>query len=84
MNGCEKKSALRRWILDRDTAIRSQDLADDTPILKERILTSLQIMDLILFLEELGERAIKPDSLHPGAFDTVDTIYETFLQGVAP
>ena len=84
MNGCEKKTALRRWILERNTAIRPQEFVDDTPILKERILTSLQIMDLVLFLEELGKRTIEFESLRPGAFDSVDVIYETFLQDGAP
>ena len=84
MNDCEKKTALRHWILERNTTIRAQELADDTPILKERILTSLQIMDLVLFLEELGKRTIKSESLRPGAFDTVDAIYENFLRNGAP
>lgn len=83
MNRRATKSVLRRWILARNTGIQPQELADDTLILKGRILTSLQLMDLILFLEELRERAIKTDCLRPGAFDTVDAIYETFLQEIA-
>jgi hypothetical protein len=77
------RSALREWILTRNLHMRPEDLADDTSILKARIITSLHLMDLILFLEHIGASAMTPDRLHPGAFDTIDTICRTFLESDA-
>ena len=44
---------LRHWVLAKNGKIRPEELDDHTPILEQRIITSLQVMDLILFLEQL-------------------------------
>jgi len=79
----DTRSALREWILARNPHMQREELADDTPILKQRIVTSLQLMELILFLEQLQKRVITPDRCRPGAFDTIDTICQTFFGGDA-
>lgn len=79
MNTLDAKSALREWILARNRRVRPEELKDDTPILRQRVITSLQLMDLILFLEELGAKSITIDRMRPGAFDSIDTICRAFF-----
>ena len=58
------------------------DLADDTPIIDQRIISSLQLMDLILMLERLSDSPIDVEMLKPGAFRDINTIYRNFLDRV--
>lgn len=69
------KAALRSWVQQRSGTV----VDNDTPLLAERILTSLQVMDLLLYLEELRQDGIDPRALKPGVFRDIDTIYATFF-----
>ena len=59
----EFKQALKEWVTSGK--VRAEELGDETPIIEQRIITSLQTLDLILFLEHL----------------TGNAIYESFGQG---
>lgn len=76
--GVEFKQALRDWIVKTSKKISAEDLDDDTPIIEQRIITSLQTIDLILFLEQLTGNAIDVVKLKVGVFRTIDIICETF------
>lgn len=76
----ELKDALRAWIVRKNGKIQSNELKNDTAIIEQRIISSLQIMDLILFLEELGQMSVDVEKLKPGVFGSIDRIYENFLQ----
>ena len=77
----DMKQALRDWVVKTSGKIRAEELADDTPIIERRIITSLQTMDLILFLEELTGSAIDVEKLKVGVFRNIDAIYENFVHG---
>jgi hypothetical protein len=55
------------------------ELADDTPIFRNGILKSVQVTDLILYIEELAERSVDVEKIKPGVFRDVDTIYRSFF-----
>ncbi|HEX9782361.1 MAG TPA: hypothetical protein VGA56_06455 [Opitutaceae bacterium] len=74
------RGALREWVLKTSTKITAGELKDDMPIIEERIITSLQIMDLILFLEQLTGRSIDVAQLRPGVFRSIDAIYKNFFE----
>ena len=76
----DRRRQLRDWIIETSGKVRLEDLSDDTPIIEHRILSSLQIMDLILFIEKLSGRAIDVDRLNAGSFRNLDTIHHTFLE----
>jgi acyl carrier protein len=76
----EIKQALRDWIVGTNGKIRAEELNDETPIIEQRIISSLQVMDLIFFIERLSNRSIEVESLKVGVFRNVDAIYDNFFQ----
>jgi len=75
------KKELRDWIVVRNQKIAPEDFDDDTPLIQERIITSLQVLDLVLFLEELTGSAVDVEQLKPGAFRSVNVICASFGPG---
>ena len=74
-----RKDRLRAWILEHGKRIDAADLRDDTPLLERRILTSLQLADLLLFLEELRGMPVDLERLTGAAFRDLDALVKTFL-----
>lgn len=82
MNAPEIESSLRRWILDRHPSYDPSRLTDETPLIEERLLTSIQVMDLVLFLEDLSGKPVDMTRLQKGAFATMASIRQAFFPGV--
>jgi len=76
----EFRAALRDWIVALGK-VGPSGLADDTPVIERRIVTSVQVMDLILFLEELLGEPIDVETLKPGSFRSIDAIVANFYPG---
>jgi acyl carrier protein len=74
------RAQLRDWVVRTSIRIARDELKDDTPLLEHRIITSLQVMDLILFIESLSGRPVDVEQLRPGLFRDVDTICRHFLE----
>jgi acyl carrier protein len=75
-----RKQRLRAWILENNgRRIDAADLRDDTPLLEQRILSSLQIADLLLFLEELRGAPVDLEGLTGASFRDVDALVKAFL-----
>lgn len=70
---------LRAWILANTTKIADADLRDDTPLLERRILTSLQLADLLLFLEELRGCPVDLERVNGAAFRDLASLTRAFL-----
>ena len=80
-NRSEIVTALRDWVIrisDRDVA---SSLTPDTGLIAERIVTSVQILELILFIESLAGRPVRADQLVHGAFADLNAVYRTFFEG---
>lgn len=75
----ELREALRAWVREHSPAPVGDELSDTTPLIASGHLTSLQVTNLLLFVEELRREPLDPSSLRPGVFRDVDTIYATFL-----
>ncbi len=80
MSESDAKKALRDWIISKSRHKDAAALTDETLVLEQRILNSVQIMDLILYLEELSQKPFDMEKLKPGVFSSVNKIYETFFQ----
>jgi hypothetical protein len=74
-----RKEKLRAWILEHGQRVDAATLADDTPLLEQRILTSLQLAELLLFLEELRERPVDLEGLTGSSFRDLRSMVATFL-----
>ena len=78
-NETEIKQALREWIAKKNRNCDIASILDDTPILENRIITSVQIMDLILYLENLTNNPVNIEQVQPGVFCCIDSIYSAFF-----
>ncbi len=82
MNEASVRQALRQWVESRAEAAATGSVDDQTPLIASRLLTSLQVTDLLLYIEELRARSIDASSLRPGVFRDIDTIYATFFDAL--
>ena len=74
------RDALRQWIADTCGKTSPDELADDTPLFRSGVLKSVQVTDLILYIEELTERSGDVEQIKPGVFRDIDTIYRNFFE----
>jgi acyl carrier protein len=80
-NAPEILGEIRGWILKNNPKVDPAALTDQTRILEERIISSVQIMDLLLFLEDLRGTPIEIDDLKAGTFQDIQSIYSNFFEG---
>jgi acyl carrier protein len=74
----EVKNALRDWI-SRKGKIKAEGISDQTAIVEQRIISSVQLMELILFIEDLSGKSIDVKKLKKGMLRDIDTIYGNFF-----
>jgi acyl carrier protein len=77
----EVRAHLARWVAERSQRVSPEEISGDTPILERRLITSVQVMDLILEIEQLSGKSIDVSRLKPGVFKDIDTIYRNFFAG---
>jgi acyl carrier protein len=75
----EIRAALRGWILEHSRNGHAGALDDDTPILERGFLSSLDVVELILFIESLRGSEVDEDSIQPEALINIDTLYQSFF-----
>ncbi len=78
MSESEIRSQLRDWIVTRAKE-KPDEMADDTPILERGILSSLDVVELILFIERIKGDEVDVDKIQPEAIRDVDSIYQAFF-----
>jgi acyl carrier protein len=59
------------------------EISDHTELLRERVITSFQVIDLILHLEHERGRQIERRDLEPGCFRNITTIAQRFFLEVS-
>ena len=75
----EIKDSLRSWIARKNGKIQTDSLSDDTPIIDQRIITSMEVLDLILYIESLGAPSFDVSKLGASSFKSIQTIYAAFF-----
>jgi len=78
MTEIDIKRELRTWIVDR-AKDKPDAMQDDTPILETGILSSLDVVELILFVEHLLDEEVDTDDLDASAIHDVNAIYAAFF-----
>ena len=57
----------------------ADSIGTDTPLLEERIITSFDVLDLLIHLERASGMPIGRDQLKPGSFRDIATIARVFI-----
>ena len=78
-NQHEIRMQLKEWIAAKHDDLEAASIPDDKALIPSGMLTSLQLMEFILFLEELSNQAISIEDLKPGSFKDINTIMEGFF-----
>jgi len=75
----EIRERLRGWILNR-AKDKPARLPDDLPLLEKGVLSSLDVVELIVFIEQLrGGTEVPTESLEPTAFRDINSMYRAFF-----
>jgi acyl carrier protein len=83
MTEVEVRTNLRTWIRNRAKLAATRELNDDTPILDQGILSSLDVAELILYIESLKGEEVDIASIEPKVLKNIDTLYIAFF-GAGP
>lgn len=75
----EVRQQLRRWIVEHAKKA-ANDLNDETKILEEGIVSSLDIVELVLYIENLRGTEVDTEDIDPEVFASVNTLYEAFFR----
>jgi acyl carrier protein len=76
----EIRSRLKSWILEHTKSAAPPDFSDDTPILEKGLLSSLDIVEFVLYIEHLRDGELDTDDIDPEVFTSIDTLYRAFFQ----
>jgi acyl carrier protein len=71
---------LRQWIVEHARGGDPGSMDDTTPILDSGILSSLDVVELVIFIESLRGEEVDVDSIEPEALLNVDSLFETFFK----
>jgi acyl carrier protein len=71
--------SLRDWLVKTNPAAADRRIDPDTDIIETRILESLQVVELILFLERQTGRAILAEDLNAATLRTLNSIYSNYF-----
>lgn len=79
MSEGEIREQLRAWILAR-AKDKPARLPDDLPLLEKGVLSSLDVVELIVYIERLrGGSEVPAESLEPAAFRDINSMYRAFF-----
>lgn len=80
MNTVAGRSKIRQCLANLKPDLDLEQIDDDTPLLESRVITSFDVLELILHLEDVRGRPIDRRELVPGSFRDVATISRVFLE----
>jgi hypothetical protein len=80
----QARAELRAWVVATSSGkIRLEELRDDTPILEQRIISSLHVAELIVFVESLRGGPVDLTRLDGKSLRDIDSVCATFLGDLA-
>lgn len=75
----ELRVKLRDWIAKHAKKPVGADFDDRTPVLELGILSSLDIVEFVLYIESLRGEEVDPEQIGPEAFASIDSLYAAFF-----
>jgi acyl carrier protein len=79
MHESEVRAKLREWIAKRAKKAITAKFDDETPVLQDGILSSLDIVEFVLYIESLRGEDVDADAIQPEAFTNINTLYSAFF-----
>ena len=70
---------LSEWILERARVKDRSGFTSTTQIIDDGLLTSLDVVELILFIEDLRGEEVDVDALEPESFSNIETLMTVFF-----
>ncbi len=84
MTESQIRAQLRQWIVEHSKSKpKSGELDDQTRLLDTGLLSSLDIVEFVLFIEELRGEEVDTDEIEPEVFTSIDSLVEGFFAGAA-
>lgn len=71
------KEQLRSWIAKKNH--QEIEVTNELNVIEAGVINSLDIMELILFVEQLKGEKFNLKNIKPGSFNSVNSIYNSFL-----
>lgn len=79
VNNSKARKALREWILGKVPSVDPTTITDQTLIIEGGLITSVDVLELFLLIEELGDIEIDATELEPDMLESIDKICQSFL-----
>lgn len=73
----EVRGRLRAWVSERSR----RELTDSMPLFETGLLSSLEVVELLLFIEGIKGEQIDLENVDPDILTSIDTIYKGFFGG---
>jgi hypothetical protein len=65
--------------MEHATHVPDGGINDSTPLLAQRVVSSLHVIEMIILIEHLSGRSVQVDQLAPDTFRNIDSIVQTFF-----
>ncbi len=72
------RAKLREWVCEAAETTPDQ-ITDETALLDSSLVSSMQLVELVMLIEDLREEAIEYGEIGPSSFQDINTIYTTFF-----
>lgn len=80
MEDTSVKDKLRDWVVSRSKVpVSAAEFDHDTPILEGGYLSSLDIVEFVLYVESLRGEEVDMEDLEPEVFTSTNTMYQAFF-----
>lgn len=79
MQELEVRGKLRDWIAKHAKKPFTDEFNDETPVLELGILSSLDVVEFVLFIEDLRGCDVDADDIGPEAFTNINAVYSAFF-----
>jgi acyl carrier protein len=73
------RGQLRSWIIKHAKNPPGTDFSDETLLLEQGILSSLDIVEFVLFIENVRGDEVDTDAIEPDAFTSINALYTAFF-----
>lgn len=84
MDEAETRNQLKDWLLEHSQApMEKAALTDELPILEVGLLNSLDIVEFVLYIEELRDEEVDTDEIEPEVFTSINTLWAGFFATLA-